>query len=101
MHRHELDDLTDAFVNALQAKLPPHLSSFGPATPDRLREACRAHVEEIAGEGREREQILASAASLVADLLAVLSAAPAQPAAPAAVQAETSPEKTSAKKGSK
>jgi hypothetical protein len=96
MHRHELDDLTDAFVTALQDKLPPHLSSFGPATPDRLREACRAHVEGIVGA--EPGKALEKVAPLVAELLGVLSVAPAPLSTSQPVPAEATPVKAQAKK---
>lgn len=48
MHRHELDEATAAFVAELQNQLPPHLTQFGPASTDRLRELARPHVEKIA-----------------------------------------------------
>jgi hypothetical protein len=83
MHRHELDALTDGFVTALQAKLPPHLSSFGTASPERLREVCRAHVEGIVGGDPANGKALEKVAPLVADLLGVLSVAPAATPTPA------------------
>jgi hypothetical protein len=79
MHRHELDTLTDTFVRSLQAKLPPHLSTFGPASPERIREVSRAHVEAIVGDDPANGQALEKVGPLVADLLGLLYVAPPAP----------------------
>jgi hypothetical protein len=88
MHRHELDTLTDTFVRSLQGKLPPQLSAFGPASPERIREVSRAHVEAIVGDDPANGAALEKVGPLVADLLGLLYVAPqTAPTAPEAPQA--------------
>jgi hypothetical protein len=91
MHRHELDTLTDTFVRSLQAKLPPHLSTFGPASPERIREVSRSHVEAIVGDDPANGAALERVGPLVADLLGLLYVAPPTPmeAAPEAPPTES------------
>jgi hypothetical protein len=104
MHRHELDEATDAFVTELQNQLPPHLTQFARANPDQLRELARPHVEQIAAahaaapEGaaaakkpfnlakflENAKPIIALVVSLLGSFGGVPGAAPTAGAAPAA-----------------